>query len=348
MGSYPKYGIILLLVLILPWKSLFYSVLVIGSLIAVSAPSWFTAWIGLEINILAFITLLFNFNSPRNSEAALKYFLIQALASSILISIALISSSCHFPVNNRNNISLIVITLRLLIKLGAAPFHLWVPQIVEGLSWTNRFILLSWQKIAPFLLIENCFETKFSKILLFSSAFLSAILGALGGLSQTSSRKILAFSSINHVSWIIFSIFLKITLWSFYFLIYSSLLFIFINFLSKFNITSISHSQFSLNPFLNLSFFISLLSFGGLPPFTGFLPKWFVITELSHFSAILTIILIITRLLTLFFYLRLCISSVLKKSKIIFPIFFSKPYFPSSTLILNCLGLILSPLIFIF
>jgi NADH:ubiquinone oxidoreductase subunit 2 (subunit N) len=73
--------------------------------------------------MLAILALLINFSSPREKEATLKYFLIQALASSILLSTALFAATLHQGLSNFSSISFLIF-FRLLIKIGAAPFHL--------------------------------------------------------------------------------------------------------------------------------------------------------------------------------------------------------------------------------
>jgi NADH:ubiquinone oxidoreductase subunit 2 (subunit N) len=83
--------------------------------------------------MLAILALLINFSSPREKEATLKYFLIQALASSILLSTALFAATLQQGISNSSAASFLIF-FRLLIKIGAAPFHLWLPQVVEGLS----------------------------------------------------------------------------------------------------------------------------------------------------------------------------------------------------------------------
>ncbi len=261
---------------------------------------------GLEINLLSFIPLI-NDNKKNllTSESSLKYFLTQAFASSILlfaIIILIFIYNNNFLLNNNFNEILILSTL--LLKRGAAPFHFWFPEVIEGLSWINGLILITWQKIAPLILISYNFIYNFFII----SIILSILIGSLGGLNQTSIRKLIAFSSINHLGWILLAIINNEILWITYFLIYSllsfSIVLIFNNFkLFYFNqIFNIS----IINPIVKLLIFLNLLSLGGLPPFLGFLPKWLVIQNLTNIGQlfILTISVCLT-LITLFFYLRL-------------------------------------------
>lgn len=245
-----------------------------------------------------------------SSEASLKYFLTQALASRILLfSFILIIISRNYSILNIEyrelNFTNLIIFSRLLLKTGAAPFHFWFPNIIEGLSWINCFILITWQKIAPFILISYLITNN----LVIISAILSVIFGALGGLNQSILRKLIAYSSINHIGWIIRSLILNQNAWILYFLFYSFLSF---NLIFIFNLWKIFHLNkiFSLFTHLkSLKFVIifNLLSLGGLPPFLGFLPKWILINLFTiNNQLLLSFILILFTLITLYFYLRIC------------------------------------------
>lgn len=259
--------------------------------------------------MLSFIPLIRD-NNLISTEASLKYFLTQALASSILLFrvILLLLNTNIFSLEDSNIFISIIILSALLIKRGAAPFHFWFPNIMEGLSWSNSLILITWQKLAPLVLISYIYITP----LIIVSIILSSLIGALGGLNQTSLRKLIAFSSINHLRWIITAIQINESIWFIYFLIYSLLSF---NIIFFFNIFKTSHiNQLFSIVFVskNIKFFIflNLLSLGGLPPFLGFFPKWIVIQYLSiNNQILLMLILTVTTLITLYFYLRLCYSA---------------------------------------
>lgn len=285
----------------------------IGTLISISSNSWLSAWIGLEINLLSFIPLIINTNNLISTEASLKYFLTQALASSILlfsIIIYIYISQIEWILENNiiNNFSFLIINSTLLLKIGAAPFHFWFPGVIEGLNWTNNLILITWQKIAPLILISYYILSTFFCIII----ILSVLFGSLGGLNQTSLRKLIAFSSINHLGWLIAAIISKESLWEIYFLIYRflsfTIIFIFNSF-KLFNINQIFSIQ--INSSINkICLFITLLSLGGLPPFLGFLPKWLVIQYITMNNFFLVIFLIVClTLITLYFYIRICYAS---------------------------------------
>nr|UXX44866.1 NADH dehydrogenase subunit 2 [Aedes koreicus]UXX44879.1 NADH dehydrogenase subunit 2 [Aedes koreicus]UXX44892.1 NADH dehydrogenase subunit 2 [Aedes koreicus] len=290
-------------------NNIFFIMLISGSLISISSNSWLGAWMGLEINLLSFIPLM---NEGKKnlmtSESSLKYFLTQAFASSILL-FAIIMMMMFF--NNNwtisNNFNNLLILSTLLLKSGAAPFHFWFPGVMEGLSWMNGLTLMTWQKIAPLMLISYNLNYNFFYI----SIILSMIIGALGGLNQTSLRKLMAFSSINHLGWMLMAMMNNELLWLTYFLLYSflsmSIILMFNNFkLFHFNqIFNFSMMNSSNKFFL----FLNLLSLGGLPPFLGFLPKWLVIQNLVELNQFfLLFIAVCLTLITLYYYLRMSYS----------------------------------------
>nr|NP_150619.1 NADH dehydrogenase subunit 2 [Pagurus longicarpus]AAF63423.1 NADH dehydrogenase subunit 2 [Pagurus longicarpus] len=275
-----------------------------GAIMAISAPSWFMAWVGLELNLMSFIPIILTANNQYSSEAALKYFLIQALGSSFIIfSGSLILFSLE--------ISHIMILSALLLKLGAAPFHFWFPQIMEGLSWPRLIILMTIQKVAPLslILLLASYQNTFNMIV--GAAVLSAIVGSVMGINQTSLRKIMAFSSINHIAWLLSAAILSEAMmfmyFGFYCFISMSVALIFHNHQASY-ISHLVDKKESSN-LSNLPVFAALFSLGGLPPFTGFIPKWFIIQELNNFNMfILFIVLLSCALITLYFYLRVGIS----------------------------------------
>nr|QCG69869.1 NADH dehydrogenase subunit 2 [Cyllorhynchites ursulus] len=293
------------------YKIMFLQTLLIGTLIAISSYSWLMMWIGLEINLLSMIPLMKTSKNLFPSEAALKYFITQALASSILLFSIIISLNFNEHTQSYMNFySIMIMNSSLLTKMGAAPFHFWFPEVMEGLSWMNSMMMLTWQKIAPFILIMyNSKMTMFIACIIIASS----IIGGIMGLNQTSIRKILAFSSINHIGWMLSSLLNSQMIWLIYFIIYSlinlNLIFIF----HKFNSYSISQlfNSVNKNKLIKFFFIINFLSLGGLPPFLGFLPKWLTINNLiSNNFMFMSLTLIISTLITLFFYLRLTFSSL--------------------------------------
>nr|YP_010261372.1 NADH dehydrogenase subunit 2 [Homoneura interstincta]UIB40279.1 NADH dehydrogenase subunit 2 [Homoneura interstincta] len=290
-------------------KIMFISILMMGTMITVSANSWLSAWMGLEINLLSFIPLMSDTNNLMSTEASLKYFLTQALASSVLLfAIILFLMENNLIIISNKIFSSSMILSALLLKSGAAPFHFWFPNVMEGLSWMNSLILMTWQKIAPLMLISYLQI----KMILLIAIVLSTIIGSLGGLNQTSLRKLMAYSSINNLGWMLAAMYTSEALWMTYFLFYSFLSFNLIFFLNLFKVFHVNQlfALFFSSKSLKFNVFFNLLSLGGLPPFIGFLPKWLVIQTLSISNQLyLMSLLTVMTLITLYFYLRLCYSA---------------------------------------
>nr|YP_010827547.1 NADH dehydrogenase subunit 2 [Callibia diana]WFD61143.1 NADH dehydrogenase subunit 2 [Callibia diana] len=296
-------------------KILFLLTLISGVLISLCANSWLGAWMGLEINLLSFIPLLTSKNNTFSTEASLKYFLIQVMASSaflflILLKMNLYEMSYLMKYNLWNNFMI----LPLLMKIASSPFHWWLPSIIEGLSWFNCFIMLSIQKIAPMILISYLLiSSNFIQIII----MLSAIVGAIGGFNQISLRKIMAFSSINHIGWMLMAMTIGSNLWLNYFQIYTINIIVIFGLLANSNTSFISQTFYFMNneKLIKILVFISILSLGGLPPLLGFFPKWVMIEAMMQNSLILTaFILVMSSLLTLFYYMRIMYSTLLISS----------------------------------
>nr|ACA21289.1 NADH dehydrogenase subunit 2 [Shinkaia crosnieri] len=328
-------------------NTFFFSMLLLGTLLAFSSLSWFSVWTGLELNLLSFIPLIMSSNSRYSSEAALKYFLIQALGSSLIIfsSSILLFSPKLFS---------FIITPALLLKLGVSPFHFWFTQIMESLLWPQAIILMTIQKMAPIFLLSYLISPFNIIWMLMISSILSAIVGALGGINQTSLRSIMAFSSINHMAWVIMasiiSEYMLFLYFSFYCLISSSIVLMFFS-NQNFHFFHI-FNQNSLHPHMKIITLVSLLSLGGFPPFTGFFPKWILIQEMINASLFFTLLILLSSsLITLYFYLRISFSFLILSSSKLKPslkqsnfFHFFSPIFAS----LNLFGILIPCCIMMF
>uniref|UniRef100_UPI0030FF23C5 NADH dehydrogenase subunit 2 n=1 Tax=Carterocephalus argyrostigma TaxID=1663110 RepID=UPI0030FF23C5 len=289
-------------------KMFFFFILIFSTLISISANSWMGCWIGLEINLLSFIPLINNCNNLLSSEASLKYFLVQSIASinflfSILLKMILLKNF------EMNFLLSILINSSMMMKMGSAPFHFWFPNIIEGMSWLNCFILMTWQKITPMILLSYYLNKNFLMLIM----MMNTIIGAIGGINQTSLRKLMSFSSINNLGWMMASIMISENLWILYFTMYSFLISIMCFMFYILNVYFINQLfMFNINFLIKFLVLINFLSLGGLPPFLGFFPKWMIINFLiSQYMYITTFIFIMMSLITLFFYIRITYSCIL-------------------------------------
>nr|QRV62630.1 NADH dehydrogenase subunit 2 [Sternopriscus clavatus] len=295
------------------YKVIFFLTLFLGTTITVSSHSWLATWMGLEINLLSFIPLISESNNPYSSESSIKYFLVQALGSSILlISIIMImmknlNSNEMFYINSS---IIFIMNSSILMKMGAAPFHFWFPEIIEGMSWLNSLILMTWQKIAPMIIMSYLIK---NNMFIMMIILMSTLIGSIGGLNQTKLRKILTYSSINHIGWMLSALIINEYTWIMYFMVYSIISLSIILMFKSFNIFMLKQIFSMKNNNYMIKFFMmfNLLSLGGLPPFLGFLPKWLIIQHMSTYNMFITLFIIMMTLITLFFYLQIMYSSIM-------------------------------------
>nr|WDE73801.1 NADH dehydrogenase subunit 2 [Stenopelmatus sp.] len=321
---------------------------------SISSNSWLSAWMGLEINLLSFIPLMTNSKNILSTEASLKYFLIQALASiTLLFTVILMHLSYDMSIMMSHEMFMILISSSLLLKMGAAPFHFWFPGTMEGLNWMNCLILMTWQKIAPLVLLSYTISINiFSAFIIISSV----VMGSLGGLNQTSLRKLMAYSSINHLGWMIAAMVTGENLWELYFLIYTFLSFSLVFLFYTFNTFHINQMFLIMNKNMTMKFclFTLLLSLGGLPPFIGFLPKWIIIQSMVELNLMFIItIMVVMTLITLFYYLRLSFSAfIMSYTEMKWISFENYKNYPSSLImslsIMSMMGLMFCSILFNF
>nr|YP_009045221.1 NADH dehydrogenase subunit 2 [Euthalia irrubescens]AHA03559.1 NADH dehydrogenase subunit 2 [Euthalia irrubescens] len=289
-------------------KMVFLFILFFSTLISISSNSWLGCWIGLEINLLSFIPLMTTPNNLLNSEASLKYFLTQSIASinflfAILLNLFLMKKLFLMSFFS------IIINSAMLMKMGSIPFHFWFPNIMDGISWFNCFILMTWQKITPMILLSYYLNFNY----LYFIMIFNVLIGAIGSFNQTSLRKLMAFSSINNLGWMISAMIISENLWLIYFIFYSIFSFIMCFLFYIVNIFFINQLVFfNMNFLIKISIMINFLSLGGLPPFMGFFPKWLVINYLLNNNFfIISFIFVMSSLILLFIYIRIIYSSLM-------------------------------------
>nr|YP_010463240.1 NADH dehydrogenase subunit 2 [Iphicrates gressitti]UUJ37764.1 NADH dehydrogenase subunit 2 [Iphicrates gressitti] len=286
-------------------KLLFIIMLILSTIISISSKTWIGMWMGMEMNLMSFIPILAKSKNKKSSKSIMIYFLVQSISSVIMLFFIMMSKLLILTpfINEMIINSMIVISL--FMKLGIAPFHLWLPTIADNLSWIESSLLLTWQKIAPFYLLSMLNYNK----LIFMSVILSAMIGAIGGLNCSSLMKIMAYSSINHMGWMLLMMIYQMQ-WFKYLLLYSFIVIMPMWFFKFYNLYFINQIYINLNsPLEKLTFSSMMLSMGGLPPFLGFLPKWMVLQS-AIFNIPMLMFLTMMSLLTLFFYMRM-ISSLL-------------------------------------
>nr|QXE46430.1 NADH dehydrogenase subunit 2 [Cephalcia infumata] len=290
-------------------KLMFFVLLIMGSIFCISSYSWFSMWMGLEINLLSFIMIMSNYKNMMNTESSMKYFMVQALTSTIFL-FTIIFLSINMSLMKLNFIMKLIMNMTLMFKMGAAPFHWWFIEIIKNMNWISCLILMTWQKIAPMIILSYFME----KNIIFIIIIYSIIIGSIGGINQSMINMIMGYSSINNLGWMLMSMLMSKILWNLYFILYSLmnlLMIILFSLLKIFHINQ-SYSINNIKPLMKFMMLLNILSLGGLPPFMGFLPKWMALKMMLLDNMLfLSLLMMMMSLITLFYYLQINFSSLM-------------------------------------
>lgn len=316
-----------------------------GGLIMIASNDFLTFYLGLELQALSFYLLCaINTSSPKSSEAGLKYFILGCLASGILLfGISMIygyTGTTNFSVifdlveNQKNDIpvafllGIIMFMIAMFFKLSNAPFHMWAPDVYEGSPTIVATLFATVGKfsavVALTIIIYNLSWPLLTQIFAVVG-LLSIIIGSFGAIFQKNLKRLLAFSSISHVGFIVLGLagLNKNVVASvfFYIFIYSLLslgLFGFLNLIISSNqlendnedkkifaISSLSGLS-KTNPFLALCISVLIFSTAGIPPLAGFFSKFYIISSMISSSLLIfAVIAVIFTVISAFYYLRI-------------------------------------------
>nr|YP_011010368.1 NADH dehydrogenase subunit 2 [Metrocoris triangulatus]WPW46983.1 NADH dehydrogenase subunit 2 [Metrocoris triangulatus] len=291
-------------------KMLMMVTLILSTIMVLSSENWFSMWMGLEINMMSFIPMMEKSKNRLLSEAKMMYFLIQSMGSIIFIFMIIMNPMIMIMEEITNMMIMNIIAMSMMMKMGMAPMHMWFINIMNKMSWNMCLTLMTWQKIAPMYILSNTMNN-IKTITIWS--IMSAMIGAIGGVNQTSVKKIMAFSSINHLGWMTMCMKFDNEMWIKYLIIYSTIIILLVKIFSKSSINYINQMNMNMKTQMEKTNLLMLmLSLGGLPPFIGFMPKWLVIQSLimtnSKFSIM---ILMMTSMITLFYYMRLIVPTIM-------------------------------------
>ena len=297
----------------------------LGSSIIICTNHLFILYLSLELQTFSlFILISKNKLWLKSSEAGLKYFILGAISSGfLLLSFIIIyyyTSSLNIKIINFNfwynditlNLALFILILSLFFKISLSPLHFWIPDIYEGSSWKTIGFLGILSKISVIYFLIQLKET--NNLFIFCS-ILSIIIGTLGALNQTKVKRLLAYSGITHIGFIILILSIYnnkgFLISNIYLLIY------FISFLSIILILQSYHMSNNnyiielgniqyLNKVLAISFLIITLSMAGVPPLSGFISKWLVLWIIIEEGYLLSaLICIFFSVIGAVYYLRL-------------------------------------------
>nr|YP_009455568.1 NADH dehydrogenase subunit 2 [Xenoturbella japonica]BBC14906.1 NADH dehydrogenase subunit 2 [Xenoturbella japonica] len=282
---------------------------ILGLLMIILGNHYILMFVGLELMTFTFITLV-SPTSPRQVEAAVKYFIVQSAASIVLLL------SLIFPNTLISSTLQMTMVMALSVKLAAAPFHSWFPEVTQGMKWKPATIVLTWQKLGALTMMSRLM-TQDNKTMMIVLALTSAVVGAVSGLNQVQTRKIMAYSSISHMGWTMFLLTINQPMAITYFIIYSLITVSTMLTMEYHNSNHLSkmHMDSFLSPWTLVMTLSLILSLGGLPPLGGFLNKLLAFKEMVNNNMTVTaIVLILSSLTSLFFYLRVSYSTALTSS----------------------------------
>nr|YP_009485656.1 NADH dehydrogenase subunit 2 [Cyclopelta parva]AVZ00792.1 NADH dehydrogenase subunit 2 [Cyclopelta parva] len=287
-------------------KSVFLTLTVMGTLITLSSNNWISMYMGLELNLMCFVPLIMKKNS-KSSEAMMIYFLTQSVSSMSLLFSLLMSKMWV----DQEDMMMFMMTVSLMIKLGAAPFHMWLPKMMTMMSWMNSVMLMTWQKLAPMMMLSNIY---INNIMLNCIVTMSVVVGAVGGLNQSSLRKIMSYSSINHLGWMLIMNNSQNN-WMIYWMMYSIIMLMTCLMFDKYNMFFMNQiNMMNLSMMEKMNLVINMMSLGGLPPFIGFLPKMMVMKTMMNSMMMTTLIMLMMSLITLYYYMRTMSSMMMMMS----------------------------------
>nr|AKF78585.1 NADH dehydrogenase subunit 2 [Pseudocorynactis sp. SIO] len=271
----------------------------LGSLCLVSSSNWLSVYLAIELSTLSlFILAAQGGGSGHSAEAGLKYFVLGALSSGIfLFGCALLcglTGGIHIPYINlvldpgfylsetRVPIGGLLIVVALLFKLSVAPFHMWAPDVYDGAPTITTALLTIVPKVGVFSILVSIGPAV--NILLVGAIF-SLLVGALGALNQTKVKRLLAYSGVGHMGFILWGIgigsFGSIQASLTYMVLYVTMsicVFAIILALGTVKSLIVEFSGLSRRmPILALTLALTFLSIAGIPPLVGFFGKWLVL-----------------------------------------------------------------------
>lgn len=310
----------------------------LGMLIMISGYSMLTVYLGLELlSLCQYALVAFNRDSPRASEAAMKYFVLGAFASGMLLygmsliygltgSLEVIEIHNYLIRHGVDQIGallgLIFIIVGLSFKLGAVPFHAWVPDVYEGAPTAVALYIGSAPKVAAFALFMRMLAEGLGvlhadwQVMLAVLAVLSLVLGNVVAIAQKNLKRMLAYSTISHVGFILLGILAGTaqgySAAMFYVIFYALVTagaFGMIILLSRRGLEAEQLEDFrglnARSPWFALMMLFIMFSMAGVPPFAGFYAKLSVLRAVVQVDEIwLAIVAVVFSVVGAFYYLR--------------------------------------------
>nr|AAL60117.1 NADH dehydrogenase subunit 2 [Draco boschmai] len=296
-----------------------YLSITMGTTITLSSHHWLTAWMGLEMNSLAILPIISNTKHPRANEAATKYFLTQAVASCLLLFSSMINAwqtGTWDILQMTDKWASAIMILALAMKMGTAPLHFWLPEVMHGSTMYTAMLISTWQKIAPMTLLY-LMSNHTQPVITLTLGLLSTTIGGWGGINQTQLRKMLAYSSISNLGWAMMIVSFEPNMFTINILIYILMTIPTFTILATTATKTLQNlsASWTTSPVGTTMLMMLFLSIAGLPPLTGFMPKLLILNELvTQTLTPLATITAMTSLLNLVFYLRTVYMTTLLNS----------------------------------
>ena len=315
---------------------------VIGMMLLVSANDFISMYLSLEMmSLCLYVLAAFNRDDIKSSEAGLKYFILGALSSGIMLfGISLIygfvgtvnfsiiaalfsGSGSEIEVLPAVQVGLVMVITGLLFKLSAAPFHFWTPDVYEGSPTIITSFFATVPKIAGVVILYRILHQPFiscastwSQVILLA-ACLSMIVGAVGGINQKNIKRLLAYSSINHIGFILVAVgidssqsLFTVILYLVIYLIMNFGIFAVVLSMKKSKEEALEISSLSgiakKRPAFAAVIAVLMFSMAGIPPLFGFFAKFYILKlaiDNSYFAV--AMIAIISSVIAAFYYLRI-------------------------------------------
>nr|AKS04150.1 NADH dehydrogenase subunit 2 [Parasagitta elegans] len=246
----------------------------LGTIVVSTSYSWPVAWIGLELNLMTFIPVAMAYSVHK--KAAMTYFVSQSCGSLMILLGGMMSDFSVLP--------LVLLLVGVVFKMGLMPLHFWVPSVAVNLSRFNLYLLMSWQKIGPMVIIMT------ATLGLAMLSIINAVGGALAMSGITLLPLLLIFSGMVQISWVLntngFFTFYYISV---YFIVLSAVILY----------SALASTQFGW----------ALLNAGGLPPFSGFMIK---LKAILHIKSGVVVLLVGSSGIALTTYMRILLNTRMK------------------------------------
>jgi NADH-quinone oxidoreductase subunit N len=329
----------------------FYSLILfctVGMILLASSTDLIMIFLGIEIvSICLYVLAGIRRNDVKSNEAALKYFLLGAFATGFLLygmallygstgTTNLLKITALIQSGDVGSQPLMLMGVVLLVigfgfKVASVPFHMWAPDVYQGAPSPVTAFMAVGPKAAAFAAFYRVFAEALPDMastwetLLYVVAVLTMFIGNLGAIMQTNIKRLLAYSSISHVGYILMAIMAKGSLGSasllFYMVTYALMIFgifgviIILGRKGDENLEIEGYSGLGFkHPVLALSMTVFLLSLGGLPPFAGFVAKFYIFSAaLKEGFVFLVIIAVLNSAISFYYYLKVIVFMYMKE-----------------------------------